>query len=706
MIDYAKCLNKEQYEATNSTDGPVLVLAGAGSGKTRVLTHKIAFLIGERRVRPDNILAVTFTNKAATEMKERVANLLNISVKGLWIGTFHSICGRILRVEGDKLGFDSMFSIYDRDDSERVVKNAMDELGMKGGSLKPKDALDAISGLKNEMIYPEDYRNITQSDRDVAIYNIYSRYQEALYGNNAVDFDDMLMHTVKLLSDSEEVRGRWANRFSHILVDEFQDTNHAQYRFIKLIAGDCPNITAVGDDDQSIYSWRGARVSNILDFPEDFPKARIVKLEQNYRSTQHILSAACAVVAHNSHRHEKKLWTDKGKGNLLCIKEFSSDRDEADYVVNEIEKGIKSGKSPAEFAILYRINYISRLYEERLGRLNIPHEVVGGIRFYNRAEVKDILAYLRLIANPRDDEAFVRAANTPKRCIGNTSLLHLREYAIENNIGLFEAIEGGHTNANISKRARTGLRLFRELIDSFVERIDNLNVVEMMEAVLEASGYANMLVDENTPESLAKMENLQELVNSAREYVDSQPEDSSLVGYLEQAALISDVDSYEGEDKVSLMTVHSAKGLEFDEVFIVAMEDGIFPVIRGDEDIEEERRLAYVAITRGKTKVTITHARQRARFGEIRQEIESRFIGEIPREHVDVPDIPKMHIPEPKKDSGAKYTTKMRVNHPFFGRGLIIKVRGSGENAILTINFKDHGVKRLVAGFAKLEILS
>ncbi|MFP4459201.1 MAG: ATP-dependent helicase [Candidatus Zixiibacteriota bacterium] len=710
MINFETQLNSEQYLGVKNTEGPVLVLAGAGSGKTRLLTHKLAYLIQELGIAPSTIMAVTFTNKAANEMKERVESLLSMDITGLWIGTFHSIAGRILRREAKKIGLDSSYTIYDANDSSRLIKNILDDYQYKT-EMKPKNILGIISNLKVEMISPEEYAKDANGPKEQFIAEVYQSYQDLLFGNNAVDFDDMILHVVRLFKNDQELLEKWSKEFRYLLVDEFQDTNLLQYEFVRLLSSHYRNLTVVGDDDQSIYSWRGARIDNILNFNEDFAGTTTVKLEQNYRSTQNILSAAGAVVEQNPERHPKKLWTERGMGNLIEIREFGNDDLEADAITSKIKKLLDEGVKPSEIAILYRVNSVSRLFENKLHACNISYEVIGGQKFYERAEIKDILAYLRLIVNKNDDLSFERIINQPKRGIGAKSQENLKKCAKMQDMNLLELVMSENFDCPVSSKAKKGISAFAELMFQLIDYSENMNVAELMEATIEMSGYAQMLIDKDTDEGKDRLQNLGELQSSAQQFIDNKPEDSSLKAFLEETALISEVDKIDDDvDKVNLMTIHSAKGLEFEHVFIVALEDGIFPIIRdsSDSDMCEERRLLYVAITRGKDHVHISHSASRQRFGKTEPQIPSRFVNEIPDKYADhdIKLAPKSRKKSSrKKKAASQYRARMRVRHPFFGIGIIIKVRGKGESTVLTINFKDHGVKKLVAAFAKLEII-
>jgi len=709
MIDYKNKLNPEQYKGVTTTEGPVLVLAGAGSGKTRLLTHKISYLIEHIGIDPSSIMAVTFTNKAANEMKERVRNLINMDISSLWIGTFHSLSGRILRREAESVGLNSSFSIYDADDSIRLVKSILDDLGYDKKEFPPKSIIEPISRLKEELIMPDEFKGMINSDRDKLIYNVYSEYQKELKKNNAVDFDDMIVHVVNLFAGNLEKRKKWSNRFNYILVDEFQDTNQSQFDLISYLSETHKNLTVVGDDDQSIYSWRGALIRNIIDFPKFFKGSTIIRLEQNYRSTQHILSCASKLVANNLDRHEKTLWTNQGDGKQVCLHEFHTDYDEVNGVLREIKKLIDNGADSNEIAILYRANSISRIFEDKLRSLKIPYEIIGGQKFYERAEIKDLLAYLRILVNTNDNLSFARVCNMPRRGIGTKSFETLKIAATDKNLSLYQTAKEHLDDIALSNKANIGFKEFINVIDSIREKIDSLTLPEILEALLEQSGYAQMYAEDDSEESQGRLENLGEFMNIAVEFAKNN-NNPTLVNFLEESALTSDIDSWNPEDKtISLMTIHSAKGLEFEHIFIVAAEDGIFPVImEGDEtNLEEERRLMYVAITRGKKNVHISYTSERSRFGKINEQIPSRFIKELPDEHINKGEKDKKPA-TPKYDASPQripplFDMKTRVKHPFFGTGIVIKVRGNGDSAIITVNFKDHGVKKLVAGFSKLE---
>ncbi|MBN2543111.1 UvrD-helicase domain-containing protein [bacterium] len=718
-IDYKQTLNDQQYEAVVTTEGPVLVLAGAGSGKTRVLTYKVAYLVQELGVFPGSIMAVTFTNKTAGEMKERVEQLLSDSTEhsgrhlgGIWLGTFHSLCGRILRAQIERMGYKSNFTIYDEKDSLSVVKHVYKELDIDPKMYSQKAVLYNISKLKNNLIFPEEFSRSTLSPFEKVISEIYDRYQQTLRNNNAVDFDDMIMFVVRLLRKYEEVRKEYAGMFSYILVDEFQDTNTAQYEFLKHLASEWQNLTVVGDDDQSIYSWRGANLGNILNFPKDFPKAKTIRLEQNYRSTQTILDAASAVVANNMERHPKKLWCDSDRGDRIVICQLHDDRQEGDIIAQNIEKQMNGRYKGGEIAVLFRTNAQSRLIEEALRRKNIQYTVVGGIKFYERAEIKDVLSYLTMIVNPDDNLALKRIINVPSRGIGNVSLGRLENGAIAEGKSIFEYAKCDALE-NLKPNTRKSVKEFVQLIDDLMEYAEKKDVAEVIDMALDGSGYLKMLEDSKDIKAESRLDNIGELVAGIYDFVKNNPKKGSVEDYLQEVSLITDIDTWEQrEDMVNLMTAHSAKGLEFSIVYIAGMEEGLFPILRADDedhDIEEERRLFYVALTRAKKQVYITWASLRHRFAEEYENIASSFIKEIPE---DLTKVEKAKRPDYSGSSysfafGQKLPIKPNsvVYHPNFGKGTVKEISGFGENMVITVAFYSVGLKKIMLKYANLEII-
>lgn len=633
-------LNPQQREAVQATEGPLLIMAGAGSGKTRVLTHRIAYLIEKRRVAPWSILAITFTNKASREMQERVASLVGPSGGDIWVSTFHSMCVRILRKDIGRIGFTQSFSILDSTDQLSVIRNCMKDLNIDTKKFDPKSVQSAIGGAKNELITPEQFERKIGDYFDGIVAKVYTAYQKRLKSNNSLDFDDLIMKTIQLFKDEPDVLNFYQNKFRYIHVDEYQDTNRAQYMLCKMLADKHHNICVVGDSDQSIYGWRGADITNILNFEEDYPESRAILLEQNYRSSANILNAANAVIALNTGRKAKKLWTDRGEGESITVYQAESEHEEGFYVTSEIRKNASKGRKFAHHAILYRTNAQSRVIEETLIKSDIPYQIVGGIRFYDRKEIKDILAYLRLISNPDDDISFNRIVNVPKRGIGDTTVAKLFEEAGQKEISVFALLEQLDW-LELTGRARTALREFRDMIDNLTRMADYLSVTDLAEKVIELSGYREELERENTLESKSRLENIEEFLSVTQDF-EKRNEDKSLVSFLTDLALIADIDSMDKDepeggvkDAVVLMTMHSAKGLEFPIVFIIGMEEGVFPHSRAfmdNSELEEERRLAYVGITRAEEQLFLTCARMRTLFGRTNANKPSRFLEEVPDE--------------------------------------------------------------------------
>lgn len=632
-------LNPMQQEAVFCTEGPLLVLAGAGSGKTRVLTHRVAYLIEEKEVNPWNIMAITFTNKAAGEMRERVDKLVGFGAESIWVSTFHSSCVRILRRHIEALGYSTSFSIYDTDDQRTLMKQVFKTLDVDTKQLKERGALSAISSAKDKLIGPEEFLlNATGDFRQRRIGEIYQEYQKQLKKNNAMDFDDLIVKTVELFQNNPDVLSYYQERFKYIMVDEYQDTNLAQFKLISLLAAKYKNLCVVGDDDQSIYKFRGANIENILNFEDAFPGARVIKLEQNYRSTQNILNAANGVIRHNRGRKDKTLWTANSEGTLVHFKQFENARDEADYVARQIRD---SGFSYQDQAVLYRTNAQSRLLEERCIYYNVPYRLVGGVNFYQRKEIKDILAYLRTIANGVDDLSVLRIINVPKRGIGATTMGRVTIFASEHGMSLYDALKAARQVPGLGKAAAK-IEAFVGQIDSFKVRAnsEDFTIQDLIEGILDETGYRQELEAEGEIESQTRLENIEELVNKAVSY-EQDSEHPSLDEFLEQVALVADIDNMdESENRATLMTLHSAKGLEFPKVYLVGMEDGLFPSmmsITADDksEIEEERRLCYVGITRAREELVMTSARQRMVNGETRYSKPSQFVEELPASAVE-----------------------------------------------------------------------
>lgn len=634
MMNNYDTLNPMQREAVFTTEGPLLVLAGAGSGKTRALTHRVAYLIEEKGVKPWNILAITFTNKAAGEMRDRVNSLVEFGADSVWVSTFHSLCVRILRRFIENLGYTTDFSIYDSDDVKTLMKQIFKDLEVNQKVLKERGVLGVISSAKNEMISPEEFMLSAKAEGDSRLQRIaelYMEYQKRLKKNNALDFDDLLVKTVELFQSKQEVLEYYQDRFRYIMVDEYQDTNTVQFKLVSLLAAKYRNICVVGDDDQSIYRFRGANIRNILSFEETFPGAKVIKLEQNYRSTKMILDSANEVIKNNTGRKDKTLWTENEVGERPVFREFSSSFEEAEWIVRDI---VKRGGPWKDYAILYRTNAQSRLFEEKCVAYNLPYRLVGGVNFYQRKEIKDVLCYLKTIANGRDDLAVQRIINVPKRGIGAMSVARVNMFALENDMSFYEALERVQAVPGIGKAALK-IGMFTDQISEFWKMLrEETPIKDVIEAILDKTGYRDELKEEGEVEAESRMENIEELINKAVSYWESADE-PSLSAFLEEVALVADIDSMdESEDRIILMTLHSAKGLEFPYVYLAGMEDGLFPsgmsLMEGPEALEEERRLCYVGITRAEKRLTLTAAKSRMIKGQIQPERTSRFINEIP----------------------------------------------------------------------------
>jgi len=638
MQEILKGLNDKQYEAVINTEGPCLVIAGAGSGKTKVLTHKIAYLMQEKNVAPWNILAITFTNKAANEMKERIAGLVGEQAKDLWMGTFHSICVKILRSHIEKIGFSSSFIIFDTSDQRTMIKRCIKELDLDDKMFTERAVQSEISNAKNEMLEPDQYSARAKGDfRKEKIAQVFEKYQKNLKENNAIDFDDIINFTIKILNENPEIKEYYSNKFQYVLVDEYQDTNKAQFTLVKLFAENNRNITVVGDNDQGIYSFRGADISNILNFERDFKNAKIIKLEQNYRCTGNILKIANSVIKNNETKYEKKLWTENEVGNLPKIYSADNEYDEGNYIVEQIEHlRRQEGMKYSDFAVLYRMNTQSRAIEQILGREGIPYKVVGGLKFFERKEIKDIISYLRLIQNPMDNLSLIRIINEPKRGIGKTSLDKIQDLAIENETSMYEVIKNADQYG--LNRVFLNSREFVNVIEELRAKKGDLLISELVKLTLKKTGYTKALEDEKTIEAENRIENLEEFLTVAMEF-EKEEADNSLENFLQGMTLSSDIDNVDdAEESVTLMTLHSAKGLEFPVVFLVGMEEGIFPGYKsiGEESaLEEERRLCYVGITRAKQHLYLTCSRQRTMFGSTSCNQVSRFVKEIPEELLD-----------------------------------------------------------------------
>ena len=735
-------LNPQQSEAVTHAGGPLLVVAGAGSGKTRVLTRRIAYLMSRRNVAPYQILAITFTNKAAGEMKERVADLVGPIAKSMWVSTFHSACVRILRQEATRLGYSNSFSIYDSADSQRLITIVAKELNLDPKRYPARQFQSMISNAKNELLVPQDYLNSASNQFEQVVADVYAVYQQRLIRANAMDFDDLILKTVEVLQRYPEAKARFRSRFRHVLVDEYQDTNHAQYILVKELVGTeleghAPaELCVVGDADQSIYGFRGATIRNILQFELDYPNARTVLLEQNYRSTQNILNAANAVITKNESRKEKNLWSDAGSGSPLTGYVAESEHDEASFIADEIRSLQREGVStPGDTAIFYRTNAQSRVFEEVFMRNALPYKVVGGLRFYERREVKDLLAYLRVLANLEDEISLRRIINVPKRGIGDTSLDYVDEFARNNNISFWQGLLRVSENVSVPSRAGQAINEFISMVSALAVLVEaKTKPSVIVEAALEQSGLLKELADSTDPQDEVRVENLKELVAVSMEYEErpfeelGEDEEISLAGFLEKVSLVADADEIpEGEDHggvVTMMTLHTAKGLEFPTVFLTGMEDGIFPHSRtlGEKDeIEEERRLAYVGLTRARQRLYISRAEYRSTWGAPNYNPPSRFLDEIPEEVIEwrnqgrssspslVTRTRTATTPPPratgKKSVAMELAVGERVSHDTFGLGTVVAVAGAGDKAEATINFGQYGEKRLLLRYAPVEKL-
>jgi DNA helicase II / ATP-dependent DNA helicase PcrA len=736
-------LNPEQQKAVKTVDGPLLLMAGAGSGKTRVLTHRIAYLMVEKGVNPYNILAITFTNKAAREMRERIQKMMGGAADNIWISTFHSMCVRILRRDIDRLGYNRNFTILDSTDQQSVIKSILKDKNMDPKKYDPRAILGTISSAKNELITPEEYAKTAGDYFSQKVSDVYTEYQRRLRKNNALDFDDLIMTTITLFIRVPEVLEYYQRKFQYIHVDEYQDTNRAQYMLVKLLAQRFQNLCVVGDSDQSIYRWRGADIANILSFEKDYPRASVILLEQNYRSTKKILLAANMVIQNNMNRKPKNLWTENAEGNKIMYYRADSEQGEAQFVIGKIQEQIRNGRKLSDIAILYRTNAQSRVIEESFLKSNIDYSIVGGIKFYDRKEIKDILAYLRLISNPDDDISLQRIINVPKRAIGSTSIDKIANFATMHDLSMFQALETIEM-IGLSPKAEKAAAEFRNLVSNYTHQQEYLSVTELVEEVLDKTGYRDMLKAEKSIESQSRLENIDEFLTVTKSFEESS-EDKSLVAFLTDLALVADIDRLDddGEKKtdfVTLMTLHSAKGLEFPVVFLIGMEEGVFPHSRSlmeEDEMEEERRLAYVGITRAEEELFITNAQMRTLFGRTNMNPESRFIKEIPADLVE-DAVPKVRRPAPTSGgrsaptSGGRPGTSARpsiptrgavsrpvaaasggegiewkvgdkAQHGKWGTGTVVSVKGSGEGMELDIAFPSPtGIKRLLAKFAPI----
>ncbi|MDG5785946.1 DNA helicase PcrA [Evansella sp. AB-P1] len=749
-------LNKEQQEAVKHGDGPLLIMAGAGSGKTRVLTHRIAYLIGEKGVPHWSILAITFTNKAAREMKERVARIVGGASNEIWISTFHSMCVRILRRDIDRIGVNRNFTILDGSDQLTVVKRILKELNIDTKRFEPRAILGTISSAKNELKTPKDYEKTAAGPYEKTVLQVYEAYQKELKKNDALDFDDLIMTTIKLFKQVPEVLEYYQRRFRYVMVDEYQDTNRAQYVLVKMMAERHHNICVVGDSDQSIYRWRGADIENILSFEKDYPNVTAIMLEQNYRSTKKILRAANEVIENNMNRKPKKLWTENDDGENITYYEADSEHGESHFVVGKIKEYTDSGAfKPSEIAVLYRTNAQSRVIEEMFVKSNLPYTIVGGTKFYDRKEIKDLLAYLRLVTNPNDDISFRRIINVPRRGIGATTLAKVEDYAAKNDLSIFQAINEVR-HIGLSARFEKTLTEFAHQLNGWVQMQDYLSVTELVEELLEKTGYREMLKNEKSLEAEGRLENINEFLSVTKEFEESS-EDKTLIAFLTDLALIADIDKVgadeeeEKQDQVLLMTLHSAKGLEFPLVFLIGLEEGVFPHSRSlmeEAEMEEERRLAYVGITRAEKQLFLSRAKMRTLYGRTNMNPPSRFLREIPEELLDGMNQSKEEsMPAWMRSShrtgmggGASFGGSMndrssrsttsgqpsrtpvkqrsnttitggqsfdwavgdKASHKKWGIGTVVSMKGDGENIELDIAFPEVGIKRLFAKFAPI----
>ncbi|PCF83562.1 DNA helicase PcrA [Staphylococcus delphini] len=720
-------MNKEQSEAVRTTEGPLLIMAGAGSGKTRVLTHRIAYLLDEKDVSPYNILAITFTNKAAKEMKERVQALVGEEAEVIWMSTFHSMCVRILRRDADRIGIERNFTIIDPTDQKSVIKDVLKRENIDPKKYEPKIFIGEISKLKNDLLTPAKAEAEADDFYSRMVATVYKGYQQQLVRNQALDFDDLIMTTIRLFERVPDVLDFYQNKFQYIHVDEYQDTNTAQYTLVNMLAQKFKNLCVVGDSDQSIYGWRGANIHNILSFEKDYPNARTIFLEQNYRSTKTILQAANEVIRHNTERKPKGLWTANQQGEKIHYYEAMSERDETEYVVREIFKQQKKGKRYKDMAVLYRTNAQSRVLEETFLKSTIPYVMVGGQKFYDRKEIKDLLSYLRLIANSADDISLQRIINVPKRGIGPSSVEKIATYAADHELTMFDALAEVDF-IGLSKKVTQAAAEFYQLMSNLMQEQEFLEVSEIVDEVLEKSGYREMLKREQSIEARSRLENIDEFMSVPVDYEKNTPlEEQSLINFLTDLSLVADVDEANLEDGVTLMTMHSAKGLEFPVVFIIGMEESIFPHIRAiqsenDHEMEEERRISYVAITRAEEELYLSHATSRTLFGRPQSNARSRFLNEIPEELLDLPE--RQHVTtigskkrQPAKRGFSQRTVKNaassstasnwkvgdKVMHKSWGEGMVSNVNDKNGSIELDIIFKSEGPKRLLAQFAPIE---
>ena len=744
-------LNPEQREAVVHGEGPLLIFAGAGSGKTRALTYRIAYLVHERGVPPERLLAVTFTNKAANEMKERIRQLVGEQADRIWAGTFHSICARLLRRQGQRIGIQPSYSIFDTGDQQALVKECLSLADVDPKQWPPAAVLDTISQAKNELIDPQRFKRTSRGRSDKVTARVYQLYQERLAQNNALDFDDLIMKTVELLEQAPDVLEQYQGRFQHILVDEYQDINYAQYKFVTTLAGVHRNIAVVGDDDQSIYGWRGANVGLILDFENDYPDARVIKLEQNYRSTQKILECAYEIIKRNASRADKRLWTENHPGENIVCYEAVNEQEEATYIAETIRERAQAARRKwSDFAVLYRTNAQSRVIEEAFLSVGLPYRIVGGLRFYERKEIKDLLAYLRVLQNPRDGVSLRRIIGEPPRGIGDKTIGALDRLAYERNVPLFEAMQMADDSEELAAAPQQAVKAFVATMASLMERVDKLTITELTNALLDETAYLPELLGQGTAEAASRVENVQEFLSVTQQFQKAR-EEPTLGAFLEHISLLTDIDDLEDQgNAVALMTLHSAKGLEFPVVFIAGMEEELLPHRRSmgdDRELEEERRLCYVGITRAQEMLYLTRAYRRTIFGQTQTSQPSRFLTDLPAEFVDRrEEITQLKLAAPpaveaervvggpkldlvkilnrradrdgdkvrKRAEAAKAVAEVlpaepefkaghKVQHPKFGEGIVITQQGVGPKAEVTVAFKKAGVKKLQLQYAHLE---
>ena len=720
-MDFLQGLNDRQRQAVLHTEGPLLIMAGAGSGKTRVVTHKIAYLIDEKNVFPGNILAITFTNKAANEMKTRVSKLIDVDVDRMWMGTFHSICVRILRRDIDKIGYERSFTIYDRDDQITLIRECIKDLNVDKDMYKEGAVLARISGFKDSETDPDEYVNSNYNDyRERIIGQLYGLYQKKLKKYNALDFDDLLIKAVDILRENPKILEYYQKRFQHIFVDEYQDTNKIQYKLIKLLSKWHGNICVVGDPDQSIYSWRQADITNILDFEKDFKGAEIILLEQNYRSTENILKLANDLIEKNPDRKEKNLWTDKKQGDPIIYEQCDYSQEEAYFVAKEIRKLLYDGYNPSDIAILYRTNVQSRTFEEIFMSERLPYKIVGGLKFYDRKEVKDIIAYLKVIQNPEDNISLKRIINTPRRGIGTTTIEKLEAYAAENDESIYSSLYSLDQVPGLAKRALNSLKNFMSLMSSLMAKSETMGIKDLVEDIINTTEYVKVLEKDDSIESQTRIDNIMDFVSVALNYEENNVS-SDLEEFLATLSLLSDVDKTADTDNmITMMTVHSAKGLEFPVVFLVGMEEGLFPISRAfdnDKDLEEERRLCYVAITRAERILYITNAKQRTIYGRTSYTLPSRFLSEMElnlsykvrkKDSSDLLNIidHSLNIEKPKSRSqDLNLDIGIKIRHKKWGIGTVVSVKEMDDDHELVIAFDGMGLKKLKQSYAPIEIV-